>query len=498
MLARAIGQFSRSRSIEFAAALVLLLNPVLFEQSVLRIARENLYVALTVLVVGLAIVCYNRRDARSAFRVLLAGATGLTLAALWLTREEGPWILPPLLLMAVIHLAAYRSRGYRLLLREVALLGVIGGTAAIGVGTVGLVNAWQYGVGDAVEVKQTEFVAAYAALARIQPADPRPHISIPRSNLEKAYAVSPAAAELRSYLEGPGSTSIVQAACVDDGALIAPCDGEFRNAWFLWALRLATAAAGHYSSAREARAFYARLAREVDAACSDGRLACRPSSNSLLPPLRWHDLAVASEAAYSMTRLVVTLHGWWWQTNKRGVWWPPLPPVSCLSPDPLPVCRADGWFFDIAHTPLFVTLSGPDGDPDYERSMQAGMQLPSVRNALVMTQIVYRVRLVFSAVLPWLSGFALACFMIAGMMQLSRKRRNIVWLAAAVCASVMLARIGALALIDALMFYTVRMIYLAPVFPFLLTFCILAPASLWRSIKAPQIQHDCSVPTNAP
>ena len=498
VLARVIGQLSRSRGIEFVTALALLLNPVLFELTLLRIARESVYVSLTMLVMALAIGCYNRRHATPVSRMLLSGATGLALAALWLTREEGVWILPPLLLMAVIHLAGFRSHGHRVILRELALLGVIAGTAAIGVGSVCIVNAWQYGVADAVEVKQTEFVAAYSALARIQQTDPRPHLNFPRSNLEQAYAVSPAAAELRSFLEGPNRAVLAQAGCGDDGAIIAPCDGEYRDSWFMWALRSATAAAGHYSTAREARAFYDRLAREVNAACDDGRLACRPSSNSLLPPLRWRDLTSASEAAYSMITMVVTLHGWWWQTNQWGKWWLPLPPVSCLGPDPLPVCRDDGWFFDIAHMPLFVTLTGSGGDPDYERSMQAGMQLPSVRNALVMTKIVYRVRLVFSAVLPWLSGLALVCFMIAGAMQLSRRRRNLVWLIAMVCASVIVSRIGALALISALWLYTVRMMYLAPVYPFLLAFCILAPVSLWRSVRAPQIRRDCGVPTSAP
>ncbi len=483
LLGRAIGTFSGWRLVGSACTTLLLLNPALFEQSVLRMGRENLYAALTVLLVALALTWHNKRSANPVVRTLLGIATGLSFAALWLTREEATWILPPAILMAGMHLLAclpFRRRG---LLREAAQLGVIGITAVAGVGAVCVVNAYHYGVADVVEARQHEFVAAMATLARIRPDDPRPHVSFPRSHLEEAYRVSPAAAELQPYLEGPAGVGIQQAGCEDDGMPIVPCDSEFRNAWFLWALRFATASAGHYGSATEARAFYARLADEVNAACADGRLTCGPPADSLLSLWRWRNAPMALEAALAMIRRAATLSGWWWQTNEWGVWWPPLPPVSCHSRDPLPMCADDGWFFDIANTSLFVTRTGPVDDAAYVRSMRAGLQLPSVQRALAIAGVLYRVRVVLGAVLPSACILAATCFIIAAPLQVGARRWDPLWLAALLCAVIMTSRIATLAVADAILFNTVRVIYLTPVYPFLFAFCVLAPMALYQSIR---------------
>ena len=121
--------------------------------------------------------------------------------------------------------------------------------------------------------------------------------------------------------------------------------------------------------------------------------------------------------------------------------------MSCLIPDPPPLCRDEAWFFEIAHTRLF-TLGPrqlePSAYPDYERAEQASRQLPSVQFSMAVVWLLYRIRLAFTAVLPWLSGFALICFVGAGAMQLSPMRRNGVWVAASICALVIASRIGLL------------------------------------------------------
>ncbi len=490
VLARAIGQLGQSRSAEFAVSVLLLLNPALFNLSVLHVVRDGLYVSLTMLTVALMLMWHMRRDARVARRAWFAAASGIMLAILWLTREEGIWILPTLLFIALLHIARVRPLGWRPIMREAMLLLIICGTTTICVGAVCLVNAWHYGVADIVEFKQTEFVAAYSALARIQQKDARPDVGFPRASLEQAYAVSPAAAELRSYMEGPGWPYLAGISC--DVFAISPCDGEMHGIWLAWMLRIATAAAGRYGSAREARGFYGRLAREVNIACDDGRLVCTPPRHSLLPPIHWRDIGVALGAALRMVRFIVTLDGWWLPVNRQAQAALPaglrvgVPPVSCLAAIPLPPCRDDGWFFDLVRTTLFVmppSQLGPQGDQTYEQAQEASRQLPSVHRAMVLITILDRVRLALATVLPWMSGFALICFLIGGVMQISRARRNDVWVAAAVCAVIVMSRIGLLAPLDATMFPTVRVRYLEPIYPFVLSFCVLAPAALWWSAR---------------
>src|SRR5262249_6682631 len=59
--------------------------------------------------------------------------------------------------------------------------------------------------------------------------------------------------------------------------------GEF-GGYIQWALRDATAAAGYYRSAREAEAFYYRIAAEIRAAAAAGRVPTRPVVSIILDP----------------------------------------------------------------------------------------------------------------------------------------------------------------------------------------------------------------------
>jgi hypothetical protein len=54
--------------------------------------------------------------------------------------------------------------------------------------------------------------------------------------------------------------------------------------WAEWALRDAVQNAGHYRSGADARAFYLRLAHEIDAACDSRQIACTKKSRSVFPP----------------------------------------------------------------------------------------------------------------------------------------------------------------------------------------------------------------------
>jgi hypothetical protein len=483
LLARTIGRFGRSQTLEFIAAILLLLNPAIFNLSVLHVDRDAIYVSLTMLVIAAALLCHLGRDAIPARCGLLAVGAGVALAALWLTREEGIWLLPPLLFVAAMHLAPVRSLGLRRVMRDSLYLAVIGGTAALCVGAAGMVNDQHYGVADVSEFKQTEFVAAYSALARITQAHPRPDVGFTRDSLKMAYAASPAAAELRPHMDGQEWPYLAAISC--DALKVVPCDGEMHGMWLVWMLRLGTKAAGYYATAQEARSFYGRMAREIDTACANGSLACTAPRHSLLPPYHWRDIRIAIAAGLRMLPFIVTLDGWWLPSDAQLQI--ALPPVSCLASEPLPLCHTEGWFFDFLHMSLFVmppSQLGPDGNREYALAQQASMQLPSTVLAIRLVRVLECLRLGFAVVLPWASALALICFAAGGVLQLSRRRRNCVWLLALLCMVIIVSRIALLAPLDAVMFPTVRVRYLEPIYPFVLLFCLMAPVSLWRSTHA--------------
>ena len=80
---------------------------------------------------------------------------------------------------------------------------------------------------------------------------------------------------------------------------------EIRAGWFMWALRDATAQAGHYRIATEAKDFYRRMAGEIGAACDDGRLDCLPPRATVVPPFRtdyvWPTLSAAARMVSGVT-----------------------------------------------------------------------------------------------------------------------------------------------------------------------------------------------------
>jgi hypothetical protein len=77
----------------------------------------------------------------------------------------------------------------------------------------------------------------------------------------------------------------------------------------MWALREAASRAGHYATAVEARDFYGRLAAELDAACSDGRLNCLAPRATLSPPFRKAYVADTARSFWKALLFVVELRG---------------------------------------------------------------------------------------------------------------------------------------------------------------------------------------------
>ena len=100
--------------------------------------------------------------------------------------------------------------------------------------------------------------------------------------MQRVDAVSPAFASLASYFDGPGKNWETWG-CQENPSLC----GEIGSAWFLWALRDAVAATGHFASPGEASAFFGRIADEISAACQHGSLECHPQFIAEMPPISW-------------------------------------------------------------------------------------------------------------------------------------------------------------------------------------------------------------------
>ncbi|MFN7987972.1 MAG: hypothetical protein U0529_10895 [Thermoanaerobaculia bacterium] len=310
--ARAVAPLFPGRRTFVAVYAALLFQPVAWR----NLTREAIYPALSLLVVGLALALLLR-PAAAPRKVLLGSVLlGLALAAFWITREEGVWIVPSLLLAAGALAGTWLARFGRTRELGVRLAALGAAPAAFGVVLLAhlAANRVAYGVFTRVETVSAPFTRAYGALSRIHAGEPRAFVPVSRAAREAAYAVSPAVRELRADLEGPFGAQFESFGCRE---LPGTC-GEIAGGWFQWALRTAAARAGHHASAVRARDFYDRLAREVNAGCEDGRIACGPRRATLTPV----DLAPALGWIFRNPGTVLsaafeTLDGLQWNLGER-------------------------------------------------------------------------------------------------------------------------------------------------------------------------------------
>ena len=288
--------FGRRPVMATAAFVVIALEPDSFSAASSRVFRDGWYAALALMLVTtffLAVHLAVRHGARR-LPLLVAALSGLIGGLFWLCREEGAWILPSLLLIAVVppcaRLLAHRTEGGRPDLRSRRLWARAGGVVAVPaaagagallvIGTVIVVNHQVYGVALVNDTSSGAIARAYADWADVEAGEVRPFVPISSAQRAAVYAVSPAARELQPYLENP-KNHWLKAGCQS----LNICD-DFAGGWEIWALREAADSAGHFSSEVEAQRYFSRVSRQIIAACSGGRLSCRPRLPTSVEPLQ--------------------------------------------------------------------------------------------------------------------------------------------------------------------------------------------------------------------
>jgi hypothetical protein len=303
-------RLSGSRLLALVLFACLAFNPILWTSELARVIREGLYIGLSLALVGLAgaLLLLSRESWRGHWgRIVCLIAVGAVGAAYWLTREERVWLAPAA--VALIALAVTRTwllnsgvgiRPGWLMQRVAAELAMVFAVFAALVTSVLALNYHHYDALVLSELQASSFEEAYGALNRIRHERQR-YVVFPREVRQKAYAVSPAARELEPALEGKFGQAWRSNGCKSNQ--LEQCN-EILSGWFMWALLGATAQAGHFASAREAFAYYDRLAQEINSACNDGRLSCDGRRASLLQPFEWHYLG---DALAIMPRVAVLL-----------------------------------------------------------------------------------------------------------------------------------------------------------------------------------------------
>ena len=322
LMAHVVATVSKRQILALSLFVALALNPVAFSYFQALTLRDGLYFGLAFLTLSAVAWLFAVHRPHRHSRVTAVGSAtviGAVVGLYWLTREEATWLLPSLIAASALpwavryasgrgvvnplvdsdadsvlaaHGVSTAERGTPMLHQFIRYAGVALGALLV-LGAVASVNFVSYGVLLNNDFRDGTFPAAYDAFTRVQTGEVVRYEVAPADVRAAVYDVSPAAAELEPWLEKPGN-GFVAAGCKArqysaDPTLLPPSCTDYYAGWFAWALRDAIQRAGHWNSAPQAQAFMAQVAGEVDAACRDGRVACRPRSESLSPSLRPQD-----------------------------------------------------------------------------------------------------------------------------------------------------------------------------------------------------------------
>jgi hypothetical protein len=262
----------------------LLFQPALFP---MRIIRDNVYHSLTLLLIsGITYIVFHEGRKTNRLYVILFGLSG---GFFWMTREEGVWVIPGLLVLCVyrIILCFKKKDG---LVDFLKLLFIFTAAAILPILLTATINKLKYGAFQVVDVKSPEFISALNALNSVRVDPEVAFVPVSRRKREVLYEVSPAFRELQDFFENTGKR------WSEPGCSVQPhtC-GDYAAGWFMWALRDGVGGLGYYADPKKAANFYSALASEVGLACQNGKILCDYSPIPYMPKMSYQSLSLMPE-----------------------------------------------------------------------------------------------------------------------------------------------------------------------------------------------------------
>jgi hypothetical protein len=255
----------------------------------LRVYREFVYYSLTLFVTAFAIGLFLRTKAPSQKIMPWSIGLGLSMGAFLLTREEGIWIYPVLILILLINvlLVVKGNENQKVTRSFLHLLPIA--IWYIPIMLVSYLNYVHYGYWGITEQLDVDFNRVMNTLARIETDTWHPAIRVSQDARMAAYQASPT---LRGYQDMIERYVLGWKPTNDDNMRLKPDwylaqfgDGgqEIGNGHFSWLLRDIPAHSGLYREGIYPRYFYQQIGDELEKACDVGELNCRPKS--ILPAM---------------------------------------------------------------------------------------------------------------------------------------------------------------------------------------------------------------------
>lgn len=266
--------------------ILMLFLPSLFP---VRIIRDNIYYSLTLLTFSGILYIVIKKKVKILYFAPLGIATGL----FWITREEGIWILPGLMLLIIYgFIIRYKERLELIsFIKNLAIFLIFATFPTI---TTSFINYSKYSIFQVVDFKDSEFKAALNALNSVIVGEEVPFVPVSKKKREAIYKVSPAFQELEPYFEDRGK-GWISYGCKER----AQSCGDYAGGWFMWALREGVGDLGYYSNPQKSSEYFSRLTKEVKSACEKGELTCSSNPISYMPKLTYDSFNLLPKAIFN-------------------------------------------------------------------------------------------------------------------------------------------------------------------------------------------------------
>lgn len=263
--------------------LLLLFNPVSYAFWTLqRVYRNGITLAQVLIIIGSMFACYQRREKKASSMLPFAIIGGLTLASLWLTREDGIWILPFILVVIVlliISILLKNRENQKIQWNQnvitkliVAILPML--ILFISLQAVKLVNYANYGIYAYNEINDGYFGKVIKTMYRVDTGENIQYVTVTRDKIKLLYENSPTLRTIEPELE-----EMLNAWDYNDRN---PGDTQVEDGWFWWALKGAVENAGKYENAQMSNEFYQKVYDELQEAIKQGKLKTGMSMPSTL------------------------------------------------------------------------------------------------------------------------------------------------------------------------------------------------------------------------
>ncbi|MEW8029155.1 MAG: hypothetical protein AB2792_12325 [Candidatus Thiodiazotropha sp.] len=193
---------------------------------------------------------------------------GLSLACLYLSREEVIWIYP--LLIVAFGLLFYQPDIGMILQQVGKALPLLVLGLALPVIAVMSANYHKYDFFGVTDTSLKEFKSTTKLLKSVRVGEDIPFVDVTRQSLDQMFTKSPTLAKLKPYLQGSLGSQWGGLMC----KRYADACNEIGGGYFFWAFRDSLEATGYFQSFDKLQAVYSDISEELNAACSNGSLDC--------------------------------------------------------------------------------------------------------------------------------------------------------------------------------------------------------------------------------